>query len=105
LSLGTESIEQVWQDHEKMIEDFLNKREQINTKIGIFGHHQNIKPEFNTNQKIDVSLVTFEQFWEDRCRFWGEWAITCFYVGSIFFICFFSHFSIYFIFIAFIIKY
>ena len=38
------------------------------------------------NDEIDPANVTFENFWDSRCKKWGEMAIFFFYLGSVAFL-------------------
>lgn len=61
-------IDKLWENHEKFVHKYLEKRDKINKRRVV-------------NREEDS---TFEEYWVMRCKVWGDWAIRFFYAGSVF---------------------
>ena len=58
---------------------------EINDKAAMCAFVVNYTP-LGRNDEIDPANVTFENFWDSRCKKWGELAIYFFYLGSVAFL-------------------
>lgn len=58
---------------------------EINDKAAMCAFVVNYTP-LGRNDEIDPANVTFENFWDCRCKKWGELAIYFFYLGSVAFL-------------------
>ncbi len=89
-----------WVSHDDTIHKFLREREMIHYQAaGIVlkgngndnGIKEGEKEVINTNtnmngndRELDMSMISFEEYWETNCQNWGEMAISFFYAGSAF---------------------
>lgn len=70
----TDSLEAEWMNHENFVHDYLQARDDINTKAAII----DIAGDLSSDRK------SFEKFWKESCEQWGRWAIFFFYAGTVF---------------------
>jgi hypothetical protein len=78
-------IDDKWKRHEEEIFGFLEEREKINENAWI-SKPESSTGDRSTNDDIDPATMSFEDFWEKRCKVWGEAAIALFYIGSMMFL-------------------
>jgi hypothetical protein len=65
-----------WEKHEKVVHGFLQKRERIIDKQ---------LPDIGSTTRRDQTenLMTFDSYWELKCRFWSDLATLTFYIGTL----------------------
>ena len=66
-----EDLEFEWERHEAEVHAYLEEREKINDRASV-----RVSAEANSNR------MSFEQFWRESCKLWGDVAILFFYAGT-----------------------
>jgi hypothetical protein len=74
---GEADIDDEWNRHEKLVFTFLKSRETIHRKAAV------IDFEESKNKGSKSIKKSFEQFWNESCRLWGDVSICCFYAGTV----------------------
>ena len=60
-----------WERHEAEVHKYLEEREKINDQTSVL-----------VSADADSSRMSFEQFWRECCKLWGDIAILFFYAGT-----------------------
>ncbi len=67
------ALEHEWSKHESEIQGYLSQRELINDSCAVVANSD----DSASNKK------SFQQFWNESCKFWAELAILFFYAGTL----------------------
>ena len=64
-------LQSEWERHEAEVHRYLEEREKINDQTSVL-----------VSADADSSRMSFEQFWRESCKLWGDIAILFFYAGT-----------------------
>lgn len=66
-----EDLQIEWERHEAEVHKYLEEREKINDQTSVL-----------VSADANSSRMSFEQFWRESCKVWGDIAILFFYAGT-----------------------
>jgi hypothetical protein len=66
-----EELQREWERHEAEVHSYLEQREKINDQTSVL-----------VSADANSSRMSFEQFWRESCKLWGDIAILFFYAGT-----------------------
>ena len=66
-----EDLQREWERHEAEVHSYLEQREKINDQTSVL-----------VSADANSSRMSFEQFWRESCKLWGDIAILFFYAGT-----------------------
>ena len=66
-----EELQREWERHEAEVHSYLEQREKINDQTSVL-----------VSADANSSRMSFEQFWRESCKVWGDIAILFFYAGT-----------------------
>lgn len=69
--MGEKELEVEWERHEAEVHKYLEEREKINDQTSVL-----------VSADANSSRMSFEQFWRESCKVWGDVAILFFYAGT-----------------------
>lgn len=75
--LDEEALEREWRNHEQDLQEFMAERERINDATAIVGLSS------SERGSGDQRRQTFQEFWNESCKFWAELSILFFYAGTV----------------------
>eukprot|EP01033_Poteriospumella_lacustris_P015682 gene15682-11223_t len=88
--LDEEGLDREWRNHETELQKFLAERERINDATALLGvdekYYQNQAPGDDTvsvDRERAVNRKSFQEFWNESCKFWAELSILFFYGGTV----------------------
>lgn len=73
VSMGQDALDNVWRQHENDIQTYMQERENIHDACAVVEHSN----DSNSSKK------SFQQFWDESCKYWSELAILFFYAGTL----------------------
>jgi hypothetical protein len=71
-----DALEHEWEQHEAEVQKYLYERGEINDQTAVVGN-------VSAGDASQSGKKSFQQFWEESCRFWAYIAILFFYAGSL----------------------
>lgn len=66
-----DDLQREWERHEAEVHSYLEQREKINDQTSVL-----------VSADANSSRMSFEQFWRESCKLWGDIAILFFYAGT-----------------------
>lgn len=69
--MSEEDLQTEWARHEGEVHEYLEEREKINDQASVL-----------VSADANSSRMSFEQFWRQSCKVWGDIAILFFYAGT-----------------------
>jgi hypothetical protein len=81
--LDERGLEREWKNHETELQRFLAERERINDATALIGVDDKLLRDDPNSQERMVSRKSFQEFWNESCKFWAELSILFFYGGTI----------------------
>jgi hypothetical protein len=81
--LDEDGLEREWKNHETELQRFLAERERINDATALVGVDEKNLRDHPNSQERTVNRKSFQEFWNESCKFWAELSILFFYGGTI----------------------
>lgn len=86
--LDEEGLDREWRNHETELQKFLAERERINDATALIGMDDKYpmggdEATAMERERAAVNRKSFQEFWNESCKFWAELSILFFYGGTV----------------------